>query len=351
MKKIIVVLIMILLVIPININASSYIVMDQNSGRVLNGSNYNESSLIASITKIMTTIIVLENSDLTDEVKVTEEVLKAYGSAIYIEVGEVLTVEDLLYGLMLRSGNDAAIMLAEHVSGSMESFAKLMNDKVDELGLKNTNFVNNHGLEETDGANKSTAYDMAIITKYAMDNSVYRKISGTESITVKSSYKTYSWQNKNRLLFSEEYINGGKTGYTEKAGRTLVTTSSQDNKEIIVVTIRDGNDFENHKTYHENILNNYEAFKVLDKDVTSVKTEEEVLYVKNDYYALVKESEIDNLEIKYEIYDEIISNVAGVAKVYLNDFLLHEEYMYVEEDKGNVFTNFFDKILGWFKSW
>ncbi len=347
MKKILFIL---LLIIPINvasISADSYIVMDQNSGRVLKGNNYNEESLIASITKIMTAIIVIENvHDLKSEITVSEDVLKAFGSAIYIEVGEKISIENLLYGLMLRSGNDAAIVLAQEVAGSMEKFVELMNEKVEELNLENTIFHNNHGLEMDGKENISTAYDMAIITKYAMNNDTFKRISGTKEITVKSDVKTYSWTNKNRILHTEDYITGGKTGYTMKANRTLVTTSYKDNIELIVVTLNDGNDFENHKALHNEIFNNYDAVKVLDKDVTSLENN---MYIKNDYYALVTEDELHGLEVKYELFDEYSGIVAGNVKVYLGDYLLYEDDIYVAEDTEK--KSWWDKLIGWFKSW
>ena len=145
------------------VSAESYVVMDYDTGRILSSKNPEKEKLIASTTKIMTCIIALEKGDLTSIRKVGEEVLKAYGSAIYLSLEEEITLKDLLYGLMLRSGNDAAIEIAYHISGSMEDFVALMNQKAYELGMTNTKFLNNHGLEENDGSgNTSTAKDMAV---------------------------------------------------------------------------------------------------------------------------------------------------------------------------------------------
>ena len=144
--------------------SKSSVVMDLNSGSVLYQKNANEKRLIASITKIMTAIITLENISLNKEIKVGEEVLKMYGTNIYVEVGEKITIKDLLYGLLLRSGNDASVVLANAVSKNEEEFVKLMNTKAQEIGMKNSTFSNPHGLDE-ETKNYSTAYDMALLSK------------------------------------------------------------------------------------------------------------------------------------------------------------------------------------------
>ena len=169
MKKI---LVFLLLLLPLNVfaySASSIIALDLDNGRVLYGYNINEQKLIASTTKIMTALIALEKGNLEDEIIVSDIIYKAYGSALYIEVGEKLTLKDLLYGLMLRSGIDAALVIAEYISGTQEEFVYLMNEYANNLNMKNTIFYNPHGLEENNGnANKSTTLDMAKLTKYAM---------------------------------------------------------------------------------------------------------------------------------------------------------------------------------------
>ena len=201
MKKIILFL---MLLIPFKVkclSASSYIVMDMDSGRVMEGTNVDKKSLIASTTKILTAITAIECGNLEDIVKVNEDILSSYGSGIYIQVGEELTLDDLLYGLMLRSGNDAALAIASHVGDDVENFVFMMNETAKRIGMNNSSFVNPSGLEENDGsANISTVYDMALLTRYAMNNEDYRRIVGTKEIIVKSSYKTYRWINKNKLL-------------------------------------------------------------------------------------------------------------------------------------------------------
>ena len=174
------------------ISAESYVVMDYDSGRVLMSQNATREKLIASTTKIMTAIIALENGDIASVRKVGEEVLKAYGSAIYLSLDEEITLKDLLYGLMLRSGNDAAIEIAYHISGDMESFVALMNEKAYSLGMSQTHFINNHGLEDENGnGNTSTAYDMALLMRYALKNETFREIIGTKTYEAKTTGKTY----------------------------------------------------------------------------------------------------------------------------------------------------------------
>lgn len=324
MKKF--VLIMLIFLWPFSVGAvgaSSYIVMDQDSKRVLEGSNINKESLIASISKIMTCIVALEHGNFDKTVKIDDSILKAYGSGIYIEVGEELTLDDLLYGLMLRSGNDAALAIAKAVAGDVKSFVFLMNEQAKKIGMENTSFVNPSGLEENDGtANKSTTYDMALLMRYAMQNNYFRKIVATKDIVVKSSYKTYSWHNKNKLLSMYEYCTGGKTGFTKKAHRTLVTTASKDNKNLIVVTFNDGNDFVDHKNLYEKNFNLYKRKKILDKSKKYNKN----YYVKDDYYLLVKDS--DKVETK--IKDNSI-------EVYVNDNLINKVTLFFKRDTSLVF--------------
>lgn len=361
MKKIIVLLIT-FLIFPFQvfgISASSAIVMDLNSGRVLYKNNINEQRLIASTTKIMTCLVAIRYGALDEVVTVDESVLKAYGSAIYIEVGEEISLRDLLYGLMLRSGNDAAIVIANAVSGSMESFVYLMNETAKSIGMENTIFYNNHGLEESDGkGNMSTAYDMALLTKEAMQDETFKTIFGTKNYKAKSSYKTYTWTSKNKLIHRYDYITGGKTGYTEKARRTLVTTASLDNKNLVVVTLNDPNDFQDHINLYESMFSKYMAIKALDKNNFKIDNESyyksSKLKILNDYYALVTKKEKDSLELKIELKklkDYSDNTIVGEAKVYLKDELLHSENIYIEKEETEEHLSFFEKIVRWFKSW
>ena len=185
MKKIILLL---LLLIPLNIkgidtSATSSILMDIDSNRILYEENIHNVRSVASISKIMTAVIAIESGKLDDKVTIGDEISKAYGSGIYIKEGEVLTLRDLLYGLMLRSGNDAALAIAHYVGGSVDEFVNLMNKKAKELKMTNTTFNNPSGLDQDKG-NYSTAYDMALLTSYAMKLEDYKEITGTKKYTL-----------------------------------------------------------------------------------------------------------------------------------------------------------------------
>ena len=188
MKKVI--LLFFLILFPLNVKAS-ICVMDTDTKRLLSGYGEEEVRLIASTTKIMTSLVVINNvDDLNKEIEVTDDVLKSFGSGIYIEVGEHIKIIDLLYGLMLRSGNDAAIMLATYVGGSMEGFASLMNETAKSIGMKNTKFINSSGLENDKGeGNTSTCYDMAILMSEAVKNETLTKIMSTIHYGVQTDYK------------------------------------------------------------------------------------------------------------------------------------------------------------------
>ena len=258
MKKLVLIL---LLLIPINIkayssSASSVVLMDMDSLNVIYGKNMHEIRSVASISKIMTAITAIENADINSTVTIGEEITASYGSGIYIKQGEEITLEALLYGLMLRSGNDAALAIANYVGGDVDNFVLMMNEKAKEIGMKNSTFNNPHGLDEN-GGNLSTAYDMALLTSYAMQNETYRKIVSTKKYTLKTNMNYYSWINKHKLLHAYNYVTGGKTGFTDIAKRTLVTTASKDNVNLVVVTLNDGNDFLDHINLFEEAFNNY----------------------------------------------------------------------------------------------
>lgn len=333
------------------ISASGAVVMDLDNNRVLYGYNTNESRLIASTTKIMTAIIAIEYGDLDKEVKVTDIVGKSFGSGIYIKPGEVLTLGDLLYGLMLRSGNDAALMISEYVAGSTEEFVYLMNEYANKLEMKNTRFYNPHGLEEDSGlGNTSSPYDMAILTSYAMKNTTFRKIFATKSYTTKSNQKSYVWKNKNKLL-KYDYVTGGKTGFTEKARRTLVTTGSKDGNDVVIVTLNDPNDWQDHTDLYNKVFNEYKNIKIISEDKFKLKDKKYYkkgqLFIKNDYYMSLKKEEIKDIELnmelmKYKNYEDDM--LVGYIHVLLGNKEYHKEPIYVKKNKEKVKKTFWGKI-------
>ena len=350
LKKIIIVL---LILFPLKIHAytpsaSSYTIMDMDTKRILKESNGNEQRLIASTTKIMTALVTLNNAKLDNVIKVSSEVLKSYGSGIYIEVGESIKIRDLLYGLMLRSGNDAAIELAVNVGGSIDGFVSLMNETAKSIGMKNTTFINPHGLENSEGiGNMSTSNDMALLSSVASLNKTYKGIVSTTKHTVKTDRKTYIWYNKNKLLTAYEYATGGKTGFTKKARRTLVTTASKNNMNITVVTLNDPNDFKDHKELYESIFSNYKKYQVLNTKKRILNNED--YYIKNDFYMTLTKDEYQRIETNIIMYEDSVSKVVGKYEVKLNDKVYHTENIYKKEKKENKQTDlkWYQKIFRW----
>ncbi|OMF91989.1 D-alanyl-D-alanine carboxypeptidase family protein [Paenibacillus sp. FSL R7-0273] len=230
----------------ISTHARAAALIDVESGRLLYSSRGDEPMLIASLTKIMTAIVAIENGDLTSEVKVGKNAFAKEGSSLYLKLGEEMLLEDMLYGLMLRSGNDAATAIAEHVGGSEQGFVHLMNAKAEELGLKNTHFANPHGLDAE--GHYSSANDMAVLTAYAMHNPAFKEIVKTQEKTADNPYEKwdYKWANKNKMLRLYEGADGVKTGYTKKAMRCLVSSATRGGQQLVAVTLNDGNDWNDH---------------------------------------------------------------------------------------------------------
>lgn len=239
------------------VSAKAAMLMHADSGRVLYEKNADEHMLIASTTKIMTAIVVLEHCELDDLVEVDSRSAGIEGSSMYLKAGESYTVEDLLYGLLLVSGNDAASALALHVADSMEEFAELMNAKAAELGMTESSFKNAHGLDEE--GHYSTARDMAKLAAYCMGNEDFARIAGTVSHTVGEQ----TLVNHNRLLREYDGCLGLKTGYTMAAGRTLVTCAERDGARYVCVTLNDPDDWDDHKALYDWAFANYSFAEVI----------------------------------------------------------------------------------------
>ena len=250
----------VLFVRPVSaVSAEKAIVLDAATGRVLYERNADDRSLIASTTKIMTALVVCQRCNVLDRVKIPAEAVGIEGSSMYLKEGEVLTVQELLYGLMLRSGNDAAAALAIWCGGTIEGFAELMNDKARELGLQGTHFVNPHGLDAQD--HYSTARDLALLTAYAMDDPIFARTVGAKTITVGKRVLT----NHNKLLWQLPGCEGVKTGYTKAAGRILVSSVSRNGRRLICVTINAPDDWNDHKTLMERGFADFELRQIVDE--------------------------------------------------------------------------------------
>lgn len=335
-------------------SAESAILMDQNSNRILYSKNIHHVQSVASISKIMTGILAVESGKLKEEVTIGDEILDAYGSAIYITRGEKMTLNDLTLGLMLRSGNDAALAIAHYVAGDVPKFVEMMNQKAQEIGMKHTTFHNPHGLDEETEGNLSTAYDMAILMSYAMKNEDFRKIVATKKHSVKTNNNYYSWTNKNRLMFEYRYITGGKTGFTKKARRTLVTSASKDGTDLIAVTLNDGNDFEDHKNLFEEAFSTYRTYPVLEKGPITIIGENYYknsdFYIKKDYKMMLGKNEEANVILKFELekkrsYKD--NDAVGTVKVIVGEKEYYKDTIYIKERKQENKKTFFDTMKKW----
>ncbi len=241
------------------ISARSAILIDADSGRVIYEKSPREKSLIASTTKIMTALVVCEQCNVLDRVQIMPEAVGIEGSSMYLQEGEVLTVQELLYGLMLHSGNDAAVALAIYCGGTVEGFVSLMNDEARRLGLENTHFENPNGLDNEN--HYSTAEDLAKLTAYAMENEIFAKTVSTKTVQVGQRHLT----NHNKLLWRYEGADGVKTGYTKAAGRILVSSARKDGRRLVAVTIHAPDDWNDHTALLNMGFKEYETKTIVKK--------------------------------------------------------------------------------------
>ena len=223
------------------VSAKSAIVVDGQTGRVLYEKDADQRSLIASTTKIMTALIVCEQCNVLDRMTIPKEAVGIEGSSIYLKEGEILTIQELLYGMMLHSGNDAAVALAIYCGGTVEGFAELMNDKAHRLGMKDSHFVNPNGLDAPD--HYSTARDLALLASYAMENPIFARTVSAKNVSITGR----TLRNHNKLLWQVEGADGVKTGFTKAAGRILVSSAVRQGRRIIAVTINAPDDWNDHK--------------------------------------------------------------------------------------------------------
>lgn len=235
----------------INPSAKACIVLDCYNNEILFEKNIHKKMLPASLTKVLTAYVSILYYDLNDYVVITHDMINVEGSKIYLEVGDIISVKDLLYGLMLCSGNDAALALAYHYSGCLDDFIILMNNVAKNIGMVNSSFENPHGLDGISN-NYTTAYDLALLFSTCLKNNKFREITGTRNYNTKIySDKSFYFTNKHRLIKSLDTTTGGKTGYTKKAGRTLITSFKDYFNEVIVVTLDAYDDWNLHKKLSE----------------------------------------------------------------------------------------------------
>ncbi|MGM9943991.1 MAG: D-alanyl-D-alanine carboxypeptidase family protein [Lysinibacillus sp.] len=320
MKKLWIVLL--LLFVPVSVEAaSSYAVVDAETGRVLMGEAEDARHPIASLTKIWTALIAIEEGNLNDTVTISKKAVYSEGSSIYLQEGDQYKLEELLYGLMLRSGNDAATAIAEHVGGSVEGFVKLMNDKAVLHGLNGTTFANPSGLHHE--THLATATDTARMLQIAMKNETFRKIAST---VVYNGSRTI-WHNKHKLLADNVGAIAGKTGYTKVAGRTLATYFERDEKAFVVVTINESNDWEMHTLMADTVDQLYKNYTLVETGKYLIPNA--TIKIEKPITLLLTEQERENIEhmlVARRDYKRAIWNVT------LDDDILYSRAVSIEED-------------------
>ena len=242
---------------PPEVSAATAVVIDGETGQVLYDKHMHIQRYPASITKILTAIAALEEGNPDDLVTVSRNAAYQEGSSIYLEEGEKIPLKDLLYGILLASGNDAAVAIAEHIAGSVAEFAELMNEKAQKMGAQNSNFLNPSGLPET--GHYSTAYDLAVIMRYALQNETFAEITATRHKTISWAGKDWGrgLRNHNKLLWSHPDATGGKTGYTRAAGRCLVSSAARDGREVVAVVLNSPNDWHDNTRLMDYGLDNF----------------------------------------------------------------------------------------------
>ncbi len=312
-----------------SVSAKAAIVIDSATGRVIFSKNADEKLPMASTTKITTAITAIENGNLSDVVTVSANAAGTEGSSVWLQAGEKLTLEDLLYALMLESGNDAAVAIAEHVGGDVPAFLSMMNETAVSAGAKSTNCVTPNGLD--DEFHYTTAYDLAMISAYAMKSAYFREIVSCYKATIPWEGKEWDRQlvNHNKLLTMYDGATGIKTGFTKKSGRCLVSSAEKDGWEIIAVTLNAPDDWND----HINMLNYaFEAFPedavILEKetslgDIKVLGSKSKVSYgvCRNIKYR--KLSDTDSFEIKYSLPKKLIAPInnkdtIGEVQIYCN---------------------------------
>ncbi|MDP4133534.1 MAG: D-alanyl-D-alanine carboxypeptidase family protein [Bacillota bacterium] len=247
-------------------SAKAAAIIDCQDGRILYEKNGDKRLPMASTTKIVTAITAIENGKLSDVVTVSANAAKTEGSSVYLVMGEKLTLEDLLYALLLESGNDASVAIAEHISGSTQNFAVLMNQTAKKAGATNSNFTNPSGLDDKN--HYTTAKDLAIITAYALKNKEFSNIVSTQRKTIPCQYTSWDRQldNHNKLLKMYSGADGVKTGYTRRSGRCLVSSATRNNWKIAAVTLSDPDDWNDHIKMMDYAFSNAIDKKIVNKE-------------------------------------------------------------------------------------
>ena len=283
-----------LLCAPVSaLSARSAVVMDAPTGRVLFAQNARERSLIASTTKIMTGLLACEDLDPLREIVIPTEAVGIEGSSLYLKAGERLRVIDLLYGMMLRSGNDAAAALAIAHSGSEAAFVRTMNERAEALGLRDTHFANSHGLDDEN--NFSTAFDLALLARAAMENERFREVVGSKSYHCGDRV----FENHNKLLWRCDGAEGVKTGFTKAAGRILVSSVNRQGRRLICVTIRAPDDWKDHCALYDECFRQYRTVELCSRgQALGLLGDAPAAAARNVQALLLPDEHIDRLKVR-----------------------------------------------------
>ncbi len=333
-------------------SAKAMCVMEASTGRVLYGKNRHEKLPMASTTKIMTAITAIENcSNLDERFEISPRAVGIPGTSLYLRKGETLSIRELLYGLMLISGNDASFAIGERIGGNVENFIDMMNKTAQKIGALSSHFDNTHGLDSQ--THYTTAEDLAKITSYAMQNNTFREIVSTKNTKIVSGEgKTRYLKNKNRLLNSLNGCNGVKTGFTNDAGRCLVSSAERDGMNLVCVVLNCGPMFEESSQLLEKGFNEFKLYdltngynykrtiKVQDGRLDEVRigTEGKFLYP-------LKEGELEKIEYRISLEENLVAPVkkgqeVGKVEILIDNNLLFEEKIYtMEEVRGNTIWN------------
>lgn len=308
-------------------SAESSIVINADTRQVLYADNAHKRLGMASTTKIMTALVALEMGNTDDIIEVSVNAQNQEGSSIYLRAGERLTLESLLYGLMLNSGNDAAIAIAEGICGSVEDFVRCMNEKAMEIGCRDTHFANPNGLDAPE--HYSTAYDMAILMAYAMENDAFRRIVSTKEYQITTPSATTYLRNHNKLLWQYEYCIGGKTGYTRATGRCFVSVAKRDGVELVAATLNDRDDWRDHKNLHDYAFGEVEKITAISANeilcTRTIRGERVNILAKEDFDVALKHGKKRGMMCKIHLDEAVNGEIRygtplGYADVFLDNF-------------------------------
>lgn len=353
--KLILVFVLMIVIYPLkndikDCNALSYksMCVISQDGQVLNEYDKDCRLAMASTTKIVTAIVAIENCDNLDmEITVNDASIGIEGTSIYLRNNEKITIRNLLYGLILASGNDAAVALAYAIGGSEEDFVKMMNDFVLKLDLKNTHFSNPHGLDEV--GHFTSTYDLAVITNYALNNDIFKEIVSTKTYIINEGKDNVRYlRNKNKLVFSQDGCIGVKTGFTDNAGRCLVNACEKDGLRVISVVFNCGPMFEECDKLTKLAFEEYKNVSLIepysyvgtidvvdgDKDVASIVT------IKG-FNKIIKKSDIDKYSVEYDIPSHIVApidanTIIGTVKVLYDGNVIYTDNLYSTTEIENI---------------